>query len=57
MLKLETITHKQKACKRITKWNEFKGELEVIIDVAPFPTLADENTHRHHFTTNHQAFP
>jgi hypothetical protein len=57
MLKLEIIAHKQKAHKRMTKWNEFKGELEVIFDVTPFPTLVDETTCYHHFTTNHRTFP
>jgi len=39
MLKSETVAHKQKACKRMAKWNKFKGELEVIINVTPFSNL------------------
>jgi len=41
----------------MAKWNKFKGELEVIINVTPFPTLVDETTCRQHFSINHQAFP
>jgi hypothetical protein len=57
MLKLETIAHEQKACKKMAKWKKFKGELEVIINVTFFPTLVDETTCHHHFTINHQTFP
>jgi hypothetical protein len=45
LLKLEAIAWQQKTRKKEVEWNEFKGELNVILDVAPFPTLANEITY------------
>jgi hypothetical protein len=45
-LKLEIKAWQQKTRKRGVRWNEFKGELKgefnVILDVVPLPTLANE---------------
>jgi hypothetical protein len=44
-LKLEAGTQWQKIRKRNAKWNEFKGELNAILNIAAFLPLADEATH------------
>ncbi len=42
LLQFETLAWKQKIEKREAKWNELKWELNVFLDVAPLPTLANE---------------
>jgi hypothetical protein len=44
-LKLEVIAWQQKTRKREARWNEFKGELNVILDVTPLFTLVNEVTY------------
>jgi hypothetical protein len=43
-LKLEVVPQWQKIRKRNAKWNELKGELNAILNIATFLTLADEAT-------------
>jgi hypothetical protein len=50
LLKLEVVTWQQKTRKREARWNELKGELNVILDVTPFLTLANEVTYRQMLT-------
>jgi hypothetical protein len=45
LLKLKVVGWWQKTRKRKAKWNEFKGELNAILNIAPLPTLVDEVTH------------
>jgi hypothetical protein len=40
-----------------SKCNEFKGKLEVILNVALFPTLANEATYCCHLVVYHRVFP
>jgi hypothetical protein len=47
----------QKIRKRGAKWNELKGELKAILDVAPFPTLANEAIYCQQLTTYKRSFP
>jgi hypothetical protein len=46
LLKLEVITWQQMTRKTEARWNELKGELNVIMDVTPLPTLVNEVTYR-----------
>ncbi len=46
LLKFEVVAWWQKIGKREARWNELKGELNAILDVAPLRTLANEVAYR-----------
>jgi hypothetical protein len=48
MLKLKFVVWRQKMGKREARRNEIKGELNDLLDVAPFPTFINEAIYHHH---------
>ncbi len=56
LLKLEAIVWRQKTRKKEARWDEFKGGLNVIINIIPLLTLIDEATYYQQLTTYVQAF-
>jgi hypothetical protein len=51
LLKLEVLAWQQKIKKREARWNKLKGELNVILDVTPLLTFANEVTYCQMLTT------
>jgi len=56
LLKLEVIAWQQKTRKREARWNEFKRELNVILDVTLFLTFVNEVTY-HQMLTAYRPLP
>lgn len=43
--------------KKEARWNEIKGELDDLLDVAPFPTFINEAIYHHHLIIYQLVFP